>query len=224
MFYLKSFHSPKDGVAFMDKGMPGMAARCAEGGMRMAEYRQMSIYFDLEKPEEAWAYQYLMSLRHGKKALIITALRMLLGKGEQMVSFPAPVMQSPGSGGKKKSAGRRMPGRAAAKSGAGVGDADSGIVEKQDGIPAGGGSSGRNPAESALPETMPPDGDIPAQGSGETEPGWHAFFTQEQLAAIQEKGLDLSLLTEDGIRQMAGQVQDGIPARAAYKEALMWCR
>lgn len=138
---------------------------------------------------------------------------------------PAPVMQSPGSGGKKKSAGRRMPGRAAAKSGADVGDADSGIVEKQDGIPAEGGSSGRNPAESALPETMPPpDGDIPAQESGETEPGRHAFFTQEQLAAIREKGLDLSRLTEDGIRQMARQVQDGIPARAAYKEALMWCR
>ena len=49
-------------------------------------------------------------------------------------------------------------------------------------------------------------------------------FTQEQLAAIQEKNLDMSQLTEDGIRQMAGQVQNGIPARAAYKEALMWCQ
>ncbi len=53
----------------------------------MAEYRQMSIYFDMEKPDEAWAYQYLMSLRHGKKAMVITALKMMLGKGGTGGSF-----------------------------------------------------------------------------------------------------------------------------------------
>ena len=59
----------------------------------MAEYKQMSIYFDLEKPDEAWVYQYLMSLRHGKKAMVITALKMMLGKGEQAAAFPVQAMK-----------------------------------------------------------------------------------------------------------------------------------
>ena len=75
------------------RGSQGSGGR----GMWMAEYRQMSIYFDMEKPDEAWVYQYLMSLRHGKKAIIITALKMMLGKGEQAFSFSTQAMQPPGN-------------------------------------------------------------------------------------------------------------------------------
>lgn len=197
--------------------------------MWMAEYRQMSIYFDMEKPDEAWVYQYLMSLRHGKKAIIITALKMMLGKGEQVVPFSAQAMQLPGNSGKKKNADRQAFGRAAAKRDADVGDVVSGVGEKQGGILTEGksmGSSDREPVERVLPDAMPLSAgeDISAQEDGKMESDWRIFFTQEQLAAILDKKLDMSQLTEDGIRQMAGQVQNGIPARAAYKEALMWCQ
>lgn len=195
----------------------------------MAQYKQMSIYFDLEKPDEAWVYQYLMSLRHGKKAVIITALKMMLGKGEQMVSFSVQAMQLPGNSRKKKNADRQAFGRAAAKRDADVGDTVSGVGEKQGGIlteEETRGSSDREPVESVLPDAMPLSAgkDISAQEDGKMESDWRTFFTQEQLAAILEKNLDMSQLTEDGIRQMAGQVQNGIPVKAAYKESLMWCQ
>lgn len=195
----------------------------------MAQYRQMSIYFDMEKPDEAWVYQYLMSLRHGKKAIIITALKMMLGKGEQIVPFSAQAMKPPENRGKKKNADRQAFGRVAAKRDADVGDAVGGVGEKQGGILAekeSKGSSDREPVESVLPDAMPsPAGkDSSVQEDGRMESDWRTFFTQKQLAAILEKNLDMSQLTEDGIRQMAVQVQNGIPARAAYKEALMWCQ
>lgn len=189
----------------------------------------MSIYFDLEKPDEAWVYQYLMSLRHGKKAIIVTALKMMLGKGEQAFSFSTQAMQPPGNSGKKKGADRQAFGRAAVKCDADEGDAVSGVGERQGGIlteEESKGSFDREPVESVLPDAMLlSDGkDISVQNDGKAESGWQNFFTQEQLAAILEKNLDMSQLTEDGIRQMAVQVQNGIPARAAYKEALMWCQ
>lgn len=201
----------------------------AERGMWMVEYKQMSIYFDLEKPDEAWAYQYLMSLRHGKKAMVITALQMMLGKGGQVIPFSAYAMQPPGNSGKKKSANRQAFGRAAAKRNADVGDTVSGVGEKQGERlteEESRGLSDREPVESVLPDAMPlSEGkDISVQEDGKMESDWRTFFTQEQLAAILEKNLDMSQLTGDGIRQMAGQVQNGIPARAAYKEALMWCQ
>jgi len=194
----------------------------------MAEYKQMSLYFDLEKPDEAWAYQFLMSLRHGKKAMVITALKMMLGEVGQAASFPAQAVP-PGNGRKNKGTGRQAFGRPAAQTHTGGGDAVGSAVQGQDKVLAGresGGPSDREPAESILPDAMlPPAGkDIPAQEDGKKESDWHALFTQEQLAAILEKNLDMSQLTEDGIRQMAGQAGNGIPVKAAYKEALMWCR
>ena len=136
-------------VAFMDREtvikelVPGEVAKAAaERGMCMAEYKQMSIYFDLEKPDEAWVYQYLMSLRHGKKAIIITALKMMLGKGEQVVPFSAQAMQLPGNSGKKKNSDRQAFGQAAAKRNADVGHAVSGVGEKQGGILTEGKSRG----------------------------------------------------------------------------------
>lgn len=230
------FHIMKVQFAFMDRGtvikepVPGGAAKAAaERGMWMAEYKQMSIYFDLEKPDEAWVYQYLMSLRHGKKAVIITALKMMLGKGEQMVPFSAQSMQLPGNSGKKKNADRQAFGQVAAKRDADVGDVMSGVGEKPGGILTEGKSRGlsdREPVESALPDAIPsPAGkDISVQEDGKEDSDWRTFFTQEQLAAILEKNLDMSQLTEDGIRQMVGQVQNGIPVKAAYREALMWCQ
>ena len=203
----------------------------------MAEYKQMSIYFDLEKPDEAWAYQYLMSLRHGKKAMVITALKMMLGKGEQAVPFSARAIQPPGYGGKKKNARRQAFGRPTADTAFQENDADAGdpagsageTRDSQNRLPTEGEASGEpdsEPIGGVLPDAAPlPTGrDIPVQGDVEKGSGWRTFFTQEQLAGILEKGLDMSQLTEGGIRQMAGQVQSGIPARAAYKEALMWCR
>ena len=61
--------------------------------------------------------------------------------------------------------------------------------------------------ESALPDAMPSPTckDISVQEDAKGESDWHTVFTQEQLAAILEKDLDMSQLTEDGIRQMAGQ-------------------
>lgn len=207
------------------RGSQGSGGR----GMWMAEYRQMSIYFDIEKPDEAWVYQYLMSLRHGKKAIIITALKMMLGKGEQIVPFSVQAMQPPGNSGKKKSADRQAFGRAAVKNDVDVGEAVGGVGEKQGGILTEGESKGspdREPVESVLTDAMPsPTGkEIAVQGDGKMESNWRTFFTQEQLAVILEKNLDISQLTEDGIWQMAVQVQNGIPAKAAYKEALMWCQ
>lgn len=201
----------------------------------MAEYKQMSIYFDLEKPDEAWAYQYLMSQRHGKKAMIITALKMMLGKGGQAVPFSVQAMPPRGSV-KKKKADRQAFGRQAADTASRENHADAAVVESagenkdsRDRLPAE-GESGESPDSGSI-ENVPPDAvpisdgrDIQAQGDAEPVSDWRAFFTQEQTAAILEKGLDMSRLTEDGILQMAGQVQDGIPARAAYKEALMWCQ
>lgn len=207
------------------RGSQGSGGR----GMWMAEYRQMSIYFDMEMPDEAWVYQYLMSLRHGKKAVIITALKMMLGKGEQIVPFSVQAMQPPGNSGKKKGADRQAFGRAAAKNDVDVGDAVGGVGEKQGGIltdEESKGSSDREPVESVLPDAMllSVGKDISVQNDGKMESGWQDLFTQEQLAVILEKNLDMSQLTEDGIRQMAVQVQNGIPAKAAYKEALMWCQ
>lgn len=105
----------------------------------------------------------------------------------------------------------------------------SGVGEKQGGILTEEefrGSSDKKPVESVLPYAMPLSAskDISVQEDGKMESDWRTFFTQEQLAAILEKNLDMSQLTQDGIRQIAGQVQSGIPARAAYKEALMWCQ
>ena len=185
----------------------------------MAEYKQMSIYFDLKKPDEAWAYQYLMSLRHGKKAMVITALKMMLGKGEQAVSFPIQAVYQPPKGagvpGKKGNDRRKAFGHPVQE-----GYLDAEYV-----------GDGTKEEFGVRPEREEPL-EIPllegregfAQKDGKMESDWRTFFTQEQLAAIQEKNLDMSQLTEDGIRQMAGQVQNGIPARAAYKEALMWCQ
>lgn len=184
----------------------------------MAEYRQMSFYFDMEKPDEAWAYQYLMSLRHGKKAMVVTALKMMLGKGEPAAPFSVQAMQPPKAAGtseKKKIDGRKVFGHPAQES-------------YLDGESAGGGKKGepgmeperKEPLEIPLPE----DREVSAQEDGKTESDWRTVFTQEQLTAILDKKLDMSQLTEDGIRQMAGQVQNGIPVRAAYKEALMWCQ
>ena len=159
----------------------------------MAQYRQMSIYFDMEKPDEAWAYQYLMSLRHGKKAVIITALKMMLGKGEQMVSFSVQAVHPPGNSRKKKNADKQAFGRAASKRGADAGDAVGGVGGKQGGILTEGKS--RKPVENVPPDVMPSDDgrDISAQEDGKMEPDWQTFFTQEQLAAILEKDLDMSL-------------------------------
>lgn len=185
----------------------------------MAEYKQMSIYFDLEKPDEAWAYQYLMSLRHGKKALVITALKMMLGKGEQAVSFPVQAVQLPPKGagfpGKKENDRRKAFGHPAQE---GYLDAEcvGDSTKEEFGV--------RPEREEPLEIPLPEEREGLAQKDGKMESDWRTFFTQEQLAAIQEKNLDMSQLTEDGIRQMAGQVQNGIPARAAYKEALMWCQ
>lgn len=185
----------------------------------MAEYKQMSIYFDLEKPDEAWAYQYLMSLRHGKKAMVITSLKMMLGKGEQAVSFPVRAMQLPPKGagipGKKENDRRKAFGHPAQE---GYLDAECVVdgTKEESGV--------RLEREEPLEIPLPEEREGLAQEDGKMESDWRTFFTQEQLAAIQEKNLDMSQLTEDGIRQMAGQVQNGIPARAAYKEALMWCQ
>lgn len=189
----------------------------------MAEYRQMSIYFDMEMPDEAWVYQYLMSLRHGKKAVIITALKVMLGKGEQIVPFSVQAMQPPGNSGKKKGADRQAFGRAAAKNDVDVGNGVGGVGEKQGGIltdEESKGSSDREPVESVLPDAMllSAGKDISVQNDGKTESGWQDFFTQEQLAAILEKNLDMSQLTEDGIRQMAVQVQNGIPEGTETKK------
>lgn len=203
----------------------------------MAEYKQMSIYFDLEKPDEAWAYQYLMSQRHGKKAMVITALKMMLGERGQAVPFSVQAMP-PRGGVKKMKADRQAFGRQAADTASRekLADAGEAVVESvgenkdsRDRLPAegeSGESSDSGPIGNAPPDAVPLSGgsDIPAQGDAEPGSDWRTLFTLEQAAAILEKGLDMSRLTEDGIRQMAGQVQDGIPARAAYKEALMWCR
>ncbi len=223
-------------VAFMDRVTDmrePMPCKAGSGGREwrgilMAEYRQMSLYFDLEKPDEAWAYQFLMSLRHGKKAMVITALKMMLGKGGQAAPFSARAVP-PGNGRKNKATGRQAFGRSAAESCADAGDAPGGAGEKQDKMPAereSRGSSDGEPVEDVLPDAVssPAGKGIAPRGDGEMESDWRAFFTQEQLAAILEKNLDMSQLTEDGIRQMAGQAGSGIPVKAAYKEALMWCR
>ncbi len=85
------------------------------------------------------------------------------------------------------------------------------------------GEPGMEPErKESLEIPLPEDREVSAQEDGKAVSDWRIFFTQEQLAAILEKNLDMSQLTEDGIRQMERQVQNGIPARAAYKEALMW--
>ena len=185
----------------------------------MAEYKQMSIYFDLKKPDEAWTYQYLMSLRHGKKAMVITALKRMLGKGEQAAAFSVQAMQLPPKGagipGKKGNDRRKAFGHPVQE---GYLDAECvGDGTKEE-------SGVRPEREKPLKTPLPEEREDLAQKDGKLEPDWRTFFTQEQLAAILEKKLDMSQLTEDGIRQMAGQVQNGIPVRAAYKEALMWCQ
>lgn len=185
----------------------------------MAEYKQMSIYFDLEKPDEAWAYQYLMSLRHGKKAMIITALKMMLGKGEQAAAFPVQAVQLlpksadiPGQKGNDRRKAFGHPVQEDYLDAECVGDG----TKEEFGV--------RPEREESLEIPLPEEREGLAQKDGKMDFDWRTFFTQEQLVAIQEKNLDMSQLTEDGIRQMAVQVQNGIPARAAYKEALMWCQ
>ena len=168
-------------AAFMDREtaikelVPGEAARAAaERGMWMAEYKQMSIYFDLEMPDEAWVYQYLMSLRHGKKAVIITALKMMLGKGEQTAAFPVQAMQLPPKGagipGKKENDRRKAFGHPVQEGyldAEYVGDG----TKEEFGV--------RPEREEPLEIPLPEEREGLARKDGKMESDWRTFFTQE---------------------------------------------